>query len=108
MGAGRARLGARPVRQSAGGACGSLDINKQAANGSITAVSVPGTSKTQNLIMTADGPRLLIAVQNSCVGGASLLWFNPGNHAEQWLLRGPANGFLIAVAYNSAENAPRL
>jgi hypothetical protein len=101
------RLSSGLYLQSAG-ACGSLDINKQASNGSLTAVSVPGTPGTQNVIMTADGSRLLIAVQNSCAGGASLLWFNSGNRAEQWLLRGPAGGFLIAVAYNSTENAPRL
>jgi hypothetical protein len=84
------------------------NINKQSASGSITQVNVPGTPGTQNVIMTADGPRLLIAVQNSCAGGGSLLWFNPASHAEQWLLRGPAGAFLIAVPYNSAENAPRL
>jgi hypothetical protein len=75
------RLTSRLYLQSAG-TCGSL-INKQAANGSITAVKVPGTPNTQNVIVTADGPRLLIDVQNSCVTGAGLLWFNPGTHAGQ-------------------------
>jgi hypothetical protein len=90
--------------QSAG-TCGSL-INKQAANGSITAVKVPGTPNTQNVIVTADRPRLLIDVQNSCVTGAGLLWFNLGTYARQWLLKAPAGAFSTVVAYNSSENAP--
>jgi hypothetical protein len=71
-------------------------------------MKVPGTPNTQNVIVTADGPRLLIDVQNSCVTGAGLLWFNPGTHAGQWLLKAPAGAFSTVAAYNSSENAPSL
>jgi len=51
------------------------------ANGSIAAVKVPGTQ--------------------------SLLWFTPGTHAEQWLLRTPAGeaGVEAVVPYCSTDNA---
>ncbi|HLH84181.1 MAG TPA: hypothetical protein VKV38_13045 [Trebonia sp.] len=92
------------------GACGTLEFNRQAANGSVTPVSVPGTLNTDNQVLTALGPRLLIDARTSCEGSDSLLWFNPGTRAEQWLLRAPAGAFgvLAAVPYYSGENAPAL
>lgn len=90
------------------GACGTLEFNKQAANGSITQVNVPGTLNTDNQLLTALGPRLLIVAHTSCEGGNSLLWFNPGTRAEQWLFKTPAGalGVEAAIPYNSRENAP--
>jgi len=92
------------------GACGTLELNKQAANGSVAAVNVPGTSNTHNLVVTALGARLLIDAGNGCEPGNSLLWYNPGSHAEQWLLKAPANAFgvLAVVPYYSREDAPAL
>jgi hypothetical protein len=92
------------------GACGTLEFNKQAANGSVTPVNVPGTLNTDNVLLTALGPRLLIDARTSCEGSDSLLWFNPGNRAEQWLFKAPASAFgvLAAVPYYSRENAPAL
>ncbi len=93
------------------GACGTLYINKQAANGSITPVTVPGTRNTNNLIVTALGPRLLIDAKTGCPGSYSLLWFNPGTRAEQWLVKAPSNalgGVLGVVPYNSTDNAPAM
>jgi hypothetical protein len=87
--------------------CGTMEIFKQAGNGSIKQVNVPNTSNDNNVVVTALGPRLLVHAQTACPGSASLLWFNPATHAEQWLLRAPAKdaGVIGVVAYNSTENA---
>jgi hypothetical protein len=92
------------------GACGTLELNQQAANGSVAPVNVPGTGNTHNLVVTALGSRLLIDAGNGCEPGNSLLWYNPGRHAEQWLLKAPANayGVLAVVPYYSSEDAPAL
>lgn len=68
------------------GACGTLEINKQAANGSITPVTVPGTSAASYAVVTADGSRLLVETEG-CTGGGQLLWLNPATHAETWLFK---------------------
>lgn len=39
-------------------------------------------------------------------GGARLLWYNPGTHAEQWLFRYSASTFVDVVPFNSIENGP--
>ena len=62
--------------QSAG-ACGTLQIFRQARNGSVTLVTVPHT-EGDNHVLTALGSRLLIQAPTSCDGGVSLLWFDPG------------------------------
>jgi hypothetical protein len=86
--------------QSAG-ACGTLELNRQAANGSITRVTVPGMTDSP-VVVTAYGAQLLIG-QLGCEGsGGQLAWFNPATGTEHWLFRtgaGPS-----AVAYNSLEN----
>jgi TolB protein len=86
--------------QSAG-ACGTLELNRQAASGSITKVTVPGMTDSP-VVVTAYGAQLLIG-QLGCEGsGGQLAWFNPATGAEHWLFRtgaGPS-----AVAYNSLEN----
>lgn len=86
--------------------CGTMQIFRQAANGSIKMVNVPHTSGNNNQVVTASGTRLLVHAQTACPGSASLLWFNPATHAEQWLLRAPASaaGVIAVVAYNSTEN----
>jgi hypothetical protein len=58
--------------------------------------------------VTALGPRLLVEAITGCGGSQSLLWFNPGTRAEQWLFKTPGNaiGVQAVVAYNSRENAP--
>lgn len=88
------------------GACGTLEINKQAANGSVTPVHVAGTPNTHNSIVTAAGPRLLIDPQNGCQPGGGLLWYNPGTRAEQWLFPYSARATVSVIAFNSLENAP--
>lgn len=98
------RLSSGLYLQSAG-ACGVLQVFKQAANGSIKLTSVPHT-QGDNQVLTADGSRLLIQAPTSCLGSVSLLWFNPGTHAEQWLVRAPATvaGVEIAIPFYSREN----
>jgi hypothetical protein len=90
--------------QSAG-PCGVLQIFKQARNGSIKLTSVPHT-EGDNRVLTAAGSRLLIQAPTSCTGSVSLLWFDPGTRAEQWLVRTPANmsGVAIAIPFYSREN----
>jgi hypothetical protein len=89
----------------AAGPCAVLQIFRQSRGGSITRVTVPGTTG-DNRVLTALGSRLLIQAPTSCTGSVSLLWFNPATRAEQWLLRAPANvtGASIAIAFYSREN----
>jgi hypothetical protein len=89
----------------AAGPCGVLQIFKQARGGSIKLVSVPHT-EGDNRVLTAVGSRLLIQAPTSCTGSVSLVWFDPGTRAEQWLIRAPANatGVAIAVPFYSREN----
>lgn len=89
----------------AAGPCAVLQIFRQARNGSITLVKVPHT-QGDNDVLTALGPRLLIQAPTSCAGSNSLLWFNPGTGAEQWLIRAPANqiGVTVALPFYSRED----
>ena len=89
----------------AAGPCAVLQIFRQAANGSITLVRVPNT-EGDNRVLTATGSRLLIQAPTSCTGSVSLLWFDPATHAEQWLVRAPANvnGVEVAIPFYSREN----
>lgn len=88
------------------GACGSLEINRQAANGAVTPVKVPGTPNTKDVILSANGPRLLIFSLNACAPGSGLLWYNPGTHAETWLFGYSAHEGLTAIPFNSLADAP--
>ena len=63
------------------GACGTLELNKQNANGSVSPVDVPGTPNTSTLVVTAAGPRLLVQAQSGCQGGNLFVWFNPATRA---------------------------
>ena len=82
------------------GACGTLEINKQAPNGSVTRVSVPGMTDSP-VVVTASASRLLVEQRGCDGGGGQLAWFNPGTGAGQWLFRAGAGS---AVAYNDPEN----
>ncbi|MGH3176832.1 MAG: hypothetical protein ACRDPF_23575 [Streptosporangiaceae bacterium] len=89
----------------AAGACGVLHIFRQAPGGSIKLVTVPHTSG-DNRVLTARGSRLLVQAPTDCTGSVSLLWYNPGTKAEQWLIRPPARviGVTIAVPFYSRQN----
>jgi hypothetical protein len=87
------------------GPCGVLQVFKQARDGSVTLVTVPHT-EGDNHVLTALGSRLLIQAPTSCTGSVSLLWFDPGTGAEQWVVRTPSteSGVSIAVPFYSREN----
>ncbi|MGH3149967.1 MAG: hypothetical protein ACRDOB_04445, partial [Streptosporangiaceae bacterium] len=59
-----------------------------------------------NDVLTALGARLLIQAPTSCIGSNSLLWFDPGTGAEQWLIRAPANqiGVTVAIPFYSRQD----
>jgi hypothetical protein len=82
-----------------------LHIYRQARNGSIKLVTVPRTSG-DNRVLTARGSRLLVQAPTDCTGSVSLLWYDPGTHAEQWLIRPPAHviGVTVAVPFYSRQN----
>lgn len=82
------------------GACGTLEVNRQAANGSVTPVPVPGTSSSSYLVVTADDSRLLVETEG-CTGRGQLLWLNPATHAETWLFR---RGAIEAVPFADAQD----
>ena len=90
----------------AAGPCGVLQIFKQAANGSITLVTVPHTLG-DNHVLTALGSRLLVQAPTSCTGSNSLLWFDPGTRSEQYLIKSPGNviGVSMAIPFYSRQNA---
>lgn len=75
------------------GACGTLVLNKENKNGTVSKVNVPGTTNDNTVVVTALGQRLLISALTECPGSNSLLWFNPGTNAEQWLFRAPGQAF---------------
>jgi hypothetical protein len=89
------------------GGCGTLFIARQHANGTTSPVNVPGTNNLLNLIVTAQGGRLLVQAGTGCASQNSLLWFNPANRHEDWLLRAGHDGSVTnVVPFPSIENAP--
>ena len=88
----------------AAGACGVLHIYRQAPGGSIKLVTVPHTSG-DNRVLTARGSRLLVQAPTDCTGSVSLLWYDPGTQAEQWLIRPPAHVIGVTVVpFYSRQN----
>jgi hypothetical protein len=82
------------------GACGTVEINKQAKNGSVTRVTVPGATDSP-VVVTATTSQLLVW-QRGCDGfNGQLVWFNPATRAEKWLTK---TGSIQVIAYNSTEN----
>jgi hypothetical protein len=101
------RLNSGLYLQSYGG-CATFELNKQAANGSITKANVPGTPNLNTRVLTSRANSLLIAASGDCdASGNSLLWFNPGTRTEQWLFSAPAKaiGVLAVAAYYSNLNS---
>jgi TolB protein len=89
----------------AAGACGVLHIYRQTPGGSIKLITVPHTNG-DNRVLTARGSRLLVEAPTDCTGSVSLLWYNPGTGAEQWLIRPKGNvlGVASAVPFYSRQN----
>jgi TolB protein len=61
------------------GACGTLVIGRQLANGPEQQVTVPGAASS--LIVNATRTQLQVERINSCSPGVSLVWFNPATGA---------------------------
>ncbi len=59
------------------GACGTVVIAQQLANGSARIISVPGSTAGSNLIVTATRSQLLVERLGACQDHNSLVWFNP-------------------------------
>jgi len=89
------------------GACGTVQIFRQAPGGQLAHVAVPHTTGDYNRIVTALGPRLLIKAETDCPGSDSLLWFDPRTNAEQWLIRTPPGqvGVGPVIPFPARENA---
>ena len=86
--------------QSAG-ACGTLELNKAAKNGSVAQVKVPGFPAGASVaVVTALGPQLLVHGLGCAIGG-QLVWFNPATKAEKWLFK---TGAEAVVPYYGTEN----
>src|SRR4029077_17929619 len=81
----------------AAGACGLLPIYRQARNGSIKLVIPPHTTD-DNRVLTARGARPPGPAPTDCTGSNSLLWYDPGTRAEQWLIRPKGNVIGVANA----------
>jgi hypothetical protein len=75
-------------------------ILRQAPDGSLTPVTVPGTAGN-NLVVQAVGARLLVSAHSPCFGSGSLLWFTPSTHQEQTLISPPSGmaGVIGVVPY---------
>jgi hypothetical protein len=90
----------------AAGPCGTVQIFRQAPNGSISLITPAGTTGN-DWIGTVYGSRMLLNAQTGCPGSRSLLWYDPRTKAEQWLMRTPGNeiGVMSAIPYYTRENA---
>jgi hypothetical protein len=82
------------------GSSGEGRILRQAPDGSLTPVTIPGTAGN-NAIVQAEGARLLVSAHSPCFGSGSLLWFTPSTHQEQTLVSPPhgTEGVIGIVPY---------
>jgi TolB protein len=77
------------------GPCGTVQIFRQRANGSVTLVTVPHSSGNNRVLGAYQG-QLLVQAPTGCSPTAALLWFNPSTRHEHTLL---SSGVLGAVPY---------
>ena len=75
--------------------CGPPFIGAAHPGGTVTPVLIPG------VVVTQAGQWLLTEQAGGCMGGNSLLWFDPVTHAERWVFRAPAAdpGVISAAAF---------
>jgi hypothetical protein len=83
------------------GACGTRFIGKQAANGTVTMVNVPG-SAGNNVVVATSSSRMLVQEFPGCTASSSLAWFNPATGVARDMLLAPEgeNGVLSVLAYS--------
>ena len=77
------------------GPCGTVQVFRQQANGSVTLITVPHSSGN-NRVLGAYQAQLLVQAPAGCSPTAALLWFNPSSRRERMLL---SSGVLGAVPY---------
>jgi hypothetical protein len=91
----------------AAGACGTQFIGKQAANGTVSVVTVPH-SPGNNVVVATAGDRMLVREFSACGPASSVVWFNPATRSVKRALAAPAggDGVLYVVAYNKNGEEP--
>ena len=87
--------------------CGPPFIAQQEANGTVQAVTLPGTSAGKVVIATT-GDSLLVQEFTECLPGSSLVWFTPVTNAVQAVLTAPPNstGVVAAIPYDQNGEQP--
>jgi hypothetical protein len=89
------------------GACGSQFIGKQAANGTVTRVNVPGSLGT-DIVTATYASRMFVRTVSGCFPSSAALWFNPATRAVTKVLPAPKDGLgvVYVVAYNRNGEEP--
>jgi hypothetical protein len=89
------------------GFCSTVFIGKQAKNGSVKAVNVPG-GEDNNLVAVTAGNRMLVQEFDSCSPISALVWFNPATRTVQKVLSPPTSGIgvMTVLGYNREGNEP--
>ncbi|MGB6453559.1 MAG: hypothetical protein WBH47_03625 [Streptosporangiaceae bacterium] len=87
--------------------CGPPFIAQQEADGTVQAVTLPGTSAGKVVIATT-ADSLLVQEFTECLPGSSLVWFTPRTNAVQPVLTAPANstGVVAAIPYDENGEQP--
>jgi TolB protein len=90
------------------GACGYQYVARVAANGTTSAVNVPGVSSGDSAVIdgAADG-ELAIQAEPGCGAGSSLLWFNPSTDKSRVVLGPTVNGGSVSEAILYASEPTR-
>jgi hypothetical protein len=77
---------------------GGLGIMQVAPGGTLTSVTVQGTTNTRNTVLAGVGRRMLVLAQTSCPGSYSLLSLDPASGASQVLLPAPDGEIGVTAA----------
>ncbi|HEY1823229.1 MAG TPA: hypothetical protein VGG83_25160 [Trebonia sp.] len=80
------------------GPCGALELNKQAANGSYTTVTIPDAGSI--VVVTSDGSRLLLDTRG-CAPGNTLMWYNPASGSATVALK---SGVVEVIPFASEQD----
>jgi TolB protein len=86
--------------QSAG-PCGTVEVNKQAADGSITRVNIPGMSDSPRVVTATDSQLLVEEHLCSAGPGNALAWYNPGTQQELYLF---TSGVQVVLPFPAEAN----
>lgn len=82
--------------------CSAVELTKQASDGSVAKVAVPGMTDSP-AVVTASVSQLLMK-QEGCDGtGGQLAGFNPATGSQQWIFK---TGLGSVIGYSDSEDAP--